>query len=396
MQLSNSGKVLVSVIAVVAVFAVGLVIGLAVTSGNGDGAVVREDSDKISELEEQLAHMREEVENGRSFDPQQQPWPYEQLDVEDVRKAGHELHHENSCAYGAFSAIVGTLQEEIGYPYDQVPTYMLHFGRGGVAGSGDVCGAMLGSLTAINLIAGEDYRPLASELIEYYEQTAFPTDTANEYAEQNAYYTEDYLSDPLPQSTAGDIACSESKGAWVEASGYDMGSPEREERCSRLTGDVAAKTAEILNAWAGDSGEQRSEDDVVAALSNIFPDAEFDARDDGVYEAREDGEVVGYAGIGEADGHEGPITIAVGVATDGTVYGAHVVEHQETPDIGDVIVEDDFLSQFQGLSPEQVQLQANGGEVDATSGATVSCETATEIIRSQAERCCEYIDDSSI
>lgn len=396
MQMSNRGKVVVITVAVVAVFAVGVGIGLAVTSGNGDGAVVRENADEIAELQAQLATMREEVEDSQSFDPQQQPWPYVELDVEEVRRIGHDGHHEDSCSYGAFSAIVGTLQEEIGYPYDQVPTYMLHFGRGGVAGSGDVCGAMLGSLTAINLIAGEDYRPLAAELIEYYQETPFPTDTANEYAVQDAYYTADYLSDPLAQSTAGDIACSESKSSWVQASGFDVGSPERHERCARLTGDVAAKTAEILNVWAANAGTARSEDEVLDALANVFPDAEFEAREDGVYAARANGEMVGYAGIGEADGHEGPITMAVGIATDGTVYGAHVVEHQETPGIGDIIVEDDFLSQFEGLSADEIELQANGGEIDATSGATVSCEIATEIVRTQMERLSEYMAQSSI
>ncbi|MFW5994772.1 MAG: C-GCAxxG-C-C family (seleno)protein [Spirochaetia bacterium] len=396
--MSKRGKVLAGAVAVVAVFAVGLVIGLAVTSGDGDGAVVREDSseDEVAELEEQLASLREEVEDEQSVDPQQQPWPYEELDVEEVRMAGHELHHENSCAYGAFSAIVGTLQEEVGYPYDQVPTYMLHFGRGGVAGSGDICGALLGSLTAINLIAGEDYRSLAAELIEYYQDTPFPTDTANEYAEQERYPTEDYISEPLDQSTADDIACSESKASWVETSGYEVGSPEREERCARLTGDVAAKATEILNAWVAEAGASRSEEEVAEALENIFPDAQFEAVEDGLYEATEDGEVVGVGRIGEADGHEGPITIAVGIATDGTVHGAHVVEHNETPDLGDVIVEDDFLSQFEGLSADEIQLQADGGEIDATSGATVSCETATEIIRAEAERCCEYIEQSNI
>ncbi|MFP4643679.1 MAG: C-GCAxxG-C-C family (seleno)protein [Spirochaetales bacterium] len=399
MQTSNNRRTLIAAIAAAAVFAVGLGVGVGLaTGGGGDRAVVREESNEndIAELEEELADMKEEVESDRSFDPEQQPWPYEELDVEEVRKAAHKLHHENSCAYGSFSSIVGTLQEKIGYPYDQIPTYMLHFGRGGVAGSGNVCGALLGSLTAINLIAGEDYNTLASELIEYYKETPFPTDTANEYAEEGAYDTEDYISERFAQSVAGDIACSESKAAWVETSGYDAGSEEREERCARLTGDVAAKATEILNAWAEGTDSERSEDEIDEALADIFPDADFESPEDGIYEARKDGELVGIAGIGEADGHEGPITAAVGVAMDGTVHAATVVEHNETPDLGDVIVEDEFLSQFEGLSVEQIQLEANGGEIDATSGATVSCETATEIVRSQAERCGEYLDRSDI
>ncbi|MBE0446637.1 MAG: hypothetical protein IBX64_00735 [Actinobacteria bacterium] len=42
--------------------------------------------------------------------------------------------------------------------------------------------------------------------------------------------------------------CHASVTNWCRASGYASGSPERSERCAILSGDVAAKAVEMLNA----------------------------------------------------------------------------------------------------------------------------------------------------
>ncbi|MDK2384835.1 MAG: hypothetical protein QI199_08565, partial [Candidatus Korarchaeota archaeon] len=44
------------------------------------------------------------------------------------------------------------------------------------------------------------------------------------------------------------VLCHVSVSRWCVASGYASGSAERSERCGRLTGDVAAKAVELLNA----------------------------------------------------------------------------------------------------------------------------------------------------
>lgn len=388
MEIGKRGIWILSWIVAIVLFAVGLLVGIVVDSGTPDNVVSR---DELVELEERLIATITSSADSRTVDPQVGPWPYVALDVEEVRKLGHEGHHEGSCAYGSFNAIVATLQEEIGYPYDQIPTYMLHFGRGGVAGSGDVCGAVLGSLSAINLVAGEDYKPLATELIAYYQETPLPTDTANEYAVTHAYYGSDYIDERFVQTAAGDIACDASRGNWVATSGYDDGSPERHERCARLTGDVAAKAVALLNAWHAGMGEQAA---LVANpaedLAPVFPEAEFTQVSDHVYEARRQGEVVGYVGVGSDSGHEGTIVMAAGVGLDGTVEQVHVIEQNETSGLGDVIAEDEFLRQFQGLRADGIRLQANDGEIEAVSGATVSCRSAVSIVRECVEQAQAY------
>lgn len=390
MQIGKRGTVILAAIAVVVIFGLGLLVGFVVDTGRSEDVVTR---DELIELEQRLVSTLEAADESGTIDPQAGPWPYVPLDVEHVRKLGHEGHHEGSCGYGSFDAVVSALQEEIGYPYDQVPTYMLHFGRGGVAGSGDVCGAVLGSLSAINLVAGEEYRPLATELIAYYRETPFPTDTANEYAVTNAYYVEDYLDEQLGQTAAGDIACAVSRGTWVEETGYEMGSVEREERCARLTGDVAAKAVQILNAWYAERTSEGSIlDNPDEELSALYPNAEFSSVEPNVYRVVRDGETVGYAGVGSDSGHEGPIVLAIGVSLDGSIDGVHVIEQNETSGLGDVIASKEFLQQFEGLSsPADCRLASNDGAIEAVSGATVSCRSTVGIVDSCLEQVNSYV-----
>ncbi|MDK2373167.1 MAG: twin-arginine translocation signal domain-containing protein, partial [Candidatus Korarchaeota archaeon] len=43
------------------------------------------------------------------------PWPYEELDVEYVRKLGHLGYYAFECAGGSFWAIMTALKEKVGY-----------------------------------------------------------------------------------------------------------------------------------------------------------------------------------------------------------------------------------------------------------------------------------------
>ena len=83
------------------------------------------------------------------------PWTYAKLDVEEIRKKGHFHYFEKHCASGAFTAIVSTLAEEVGYPFTQIPTDMFIYGAGGVAGFSSLCGALNGAAAAINLVSDE-------------------------------------------------------------------------------------------------------------------------------------------------------------------------------------------------------------------------------------------------
>lgn len=319
-------------------------------------------------------------------DPRETLWPYVEIDVEYARKLGHLGHYEGGCAYGAFNAVIQPLQEEIGYPYNQIPTFMLDFGKGGVLGTGGTCGTVLGTLAAINLVAGEDYPAIAAELMEYYRTTPFPTDISNQYAMNRKFLVEEYrTTEALPQSVAGSLSCEDSDSTWLAVAGVEPGTPAAKERCARMTGDMAARAVSLLNEWAA----EREEGGGTAQnqFGGLYANAtEFTEVAEGVYRANQACQVLGYVGLLEGSGYEDGLVVAVAVGEGGAIEGVRVVEHNETPTIGGKVAEEDFLAQFEGLSPDEVSLAADGGPVDGVSGATVSSTAVTGMVRTAGER----------
>jgi hypothetical protein len=49
-----------------------------------------------------------------------------------------------------------------------------------------------------------------------------------------------------------------SVGKWMKESGYALGSPERKDRCARLTASVAYHLVQDLNAWKDGTYKQKS------------------------------------------------------------------------------------------------------------------------------------------
>lgn len=168
------------------------------------------------------------------------PWPYKKLDPEVIRKAGYDGYYEAACCYGAVKAIVGELQKAVGYPYTIFPVEMFKYGEGGVVGWASLCGALNGAAAVLNLIGGEDFKKLVDELVGWYTTNPFPSnklDNISRYPGQ-------------AQSVSGSPLCHVSVTNWCKASGFKAFSKERSERCAKLTGDVAARAVELLNAWA--------------------------------------------------------------------------------------------------------------------------------------------------
>jgi hypothetical protein len=181
----------------------------------------------------------------------QWPWPYKELDVELVRKRGHKYYYQGGCMYGSSGGLLSALTDEIGYPYTTFPHDMMRYGGGGIAGWGTVCGSLNGACAIITLAAGKAYGKITNELMAWYGTTPFPSDRANSYAANHDYLVEKYKTDAvLPTTVSGSPLCHVSVNTWCRESGFASGSPQRAERCARLTGDVAAKAAELLNAHA--------------------------------------------------------------------------------------------------------------------------------------------------
>ena len=176
------------------------------------------------------------------------PWPYTALDVEAMRIAGHDTYYAGfGCGYGSFEAIINALRTAVGDPYTNLPGQLLGFAAGGAVGWGTLCGALNGAAAVISLVTpSADYTPLINELLGWYTQTMFPTDTSNEYAVNHLFNVNNY-DQALPQNVSGSPLCHISVTGWCNSADFSSGSTERKERCARLTGDVAAYTVKILN-----------------------------------------------------------------------------------------------------------------------------------------------------
>ncbi len=182
------------------------------------------------------------------------PAPYDTLDVETVRINAHDDYctEGKGCCYAAFNAMVVLLRAQLPATFPSFPTEIMVYGHGGVAGWGTICGAVNGAAALISLVCDKATSDqLVSELCGWYTQTLFPSDISNTYAVDGDKYAATKSDEVLTQNTCGSVLCHVSVSQWCNASGVAVSDVKRKERCARLTGDVAAKTAELLNDHYG-------------------------------------------------------------------------------------------------------------------------------------------------
>ncbi len=96
-----------------------------------------------------------------------------------------------------------------------------------------------------------------------------------------------------------------------------------------------------------------------------------------IFPAKKEDSITGFAIETYTNkGFSGEIKLMVGFKPDGTIHGISVLEHQETPGLGDKIEssKSDFSAQFIGEDPDQFKLDVrkDGGEVDAITASTIS------------------------
>ncbi len=104
-----------------------------------------------------------------------------------------------------------------------------------------------------------------------------------------------------------------------------------------------------------------------------------------VYVAKYDNVEVGYAietFSNEAFG--GSLKLLAGFLPDGTINNVAVLEHKETPGLGDKISKSksDWSEQFNGKNPEEFELEVkkNGGDVDAITASTITSRAYCDAI----------------
>ena len=126
-----------------------------------------------------------------------------------------------------------------------------------------------------------------------------------------------------------------------------------------------------------------------AAMAEIIPVAEFTDLETtvagdktapaitGVYEATVGGETVGYCVEVAPSGFGGTLTMIVGVNTDGTIAGAKVNSHGETPGLG-AKSQSDWINQYAGMAADgSLAVTKDGGTVTPITGATITSRAVT-------------------
>ena len=111
-----------------------------------------------------------------------------------------------------------------------------------------------------------------------------------------------------------------------------------------------------------------------------------------VYRARLDGRITGVAFRVTGRGYAGPIRLLMGVDADGRILGVRVLEHRETPGLGDRIeVErDPWITTFNGRSlgdppPQRWAVEKDGGVFDQFTGATITPRAVVNAVRDGLE-----------
>ena len=99
------------------------------------------------------------------------PFPYAELDLDEVERVAYEGYFENGCCYGAAKALLVALSERVGFPYTVIPPEMFANGKEGYT-CGTLCGALGGAVGLIGLVcASDDSRKLTKDLFAWYCST---------------------------------------------------------------------------------------------------------------------------------------------------------------------------------------------------------------------------------
>ncbi len=148
---------------------------------------------------------------------------------------------------------------------------------------------------------------------------------------------------------------------------------------------VAERLKQINEILPGDRYDNDLLSDVI-----VIPAGELCEKVDvTVFRARKQGRDV--AAIFETtapNGYSGPIRLLVGVNADGSVAGVRVLEHNETPGLGDHIElrKSPWVLGFNGKSLGNPPLarwavKRDGGDFDQFTGATISPRAVTQAVR---------------
>ena len=175
------------------------------------------------------------------------PWPYVKLDPGKTAAIAYNEWYRVFCGAAVISSVFSQLREKVGEPYTSFPVDAYVFLEGGIVGWGTICGSNAGANIVCNMIIGpriagpqcENGAAIGADALQWYSETALPSYTPKEPRVKAA----------IIQTTSDSPLCHISVGKWMKASGYAFNSPERRDRCARVTASAAYHLVQDLNAW---------------------------------------------------------------------------------------------------------------------------------------------------
>ncbi len=105
-----------------------------------------------------------------------------------------------------------------------------------------------------------------------------------------------------------------------------------------------------------------------------------DANISSIYEGNKNGQLSGYLFTVKSSGYGGPITMMIGISTEGKVEGVKILAHTETPGLGSNAEKPKFKDQFKGKSAEK-ELTV-GSDIQAMTGSTITSKAVTSGVNS--------------
>ncbi len=130
--------------------------------------------------------------------------------------------------------------------------------------------------------------------------------------------------------------------------------------------------------------EEETEHEIQEMLSGMFPDMNDYKLEEDVYLIFNGKNIIGYAYIATGKGYGGTISILVGLKDESTIQGISIISHSESPGLGARITEEAYFGQYRGIDIVESDIKANGGTIDAITGATISSRAVADAVRETA------------
>lgn len=195
---------------------------------------------------------------------------------------------------------------------------------------------------------------------------------------------------------------------WLDPSHLAALRPRLEFQTGILAGFalLASVLLGVTNCSTEDTIQQRLDEDLKKSLEEVVPAALHDndmlqdtmtipstgfnigANETTVYLAKDSGKVTAVCFKFIApDGYSGAINMIMGVDREGNILGVRVLNHKETPGLGDKIevAKSDWILNFAGRSldnllPAQWAVKKDGGIFDQFAGATITPRKSVQAV----------------